>query len=1616
MDETINSQFTEVITIEASVQAFVDSLAQLEAAYKDFLGRLGGSASEVSNVGAFASVQSELTNIRKSLDEFTAQGVLAFENLSKAALSNIQSVDEAQSASNAKQLQNLTKLAEAQALVNSALNGEGYTEKQIKFAQDIEIEQEGLINKLEERTTQFYRDLEIEQEGEVNRTAESRQQITAMYAKMFDDIEAKQAAQLKFAQDLAIEQEGEVNREAEAVRKLQLMYEQLWAKKDAEAEASAKRQEQLAQDIAIEQEGLVNKQAEQAAILEQRWNTVNAAVQKVNDSLRVTQLSNKPAEQLAELQKQLEAVDAELTKIKETQASSTSVGGVSVSEDNLANRERELALLKNKQSLIGEINTAERRANDDSKGFFAIFNDGIGQSIIALTRFTLVWGAIQTAIQVVTAIISAPFKAIQEGIVFLQQMETRAADLAPALLQNIKFSDDLAQNFVKATQAAKDLVSLIRDRSVVTGLDQNQITKLVEALVGSSAKQGVTNLQDMVTLAESFALAMKTSGLGTLSIQQQVNSIVKLFGGQLNEASSKYLQQLHLSTAEWENINTQGQLHGDLLQRLTPYIEKYQEANKLVGNTQQSLLNQLDLMKQKIEAVAAAPLFDFINDKLREMLSYLQENGDKISAVLQDLVKGMKQLAEEIASVAQASGALGVLADLFKFLAISVYGVFTGLTEIIASLKAIGEIAQKYDMITAFRPHRSDNDIVHEWSGAILQADKNLTDFYNHLYNPVNLPGNNKSSLTDPFQALGSPDVSKAQKGNQLRDAEIAYAEEIEKIKEKQRELIQSTQELVSAQKLSHKEAADKIKEYLDQEALAIAAANTKLETAAQVLKDQVNSATNTTSYEKAQATQKITDMVNLIEQRGATAHLALTAAISRETRQGYNDDTQAAREHFNALIKLTQDAAVQQLAIDKARLSEGLIVASQYYDEALKVAQDQYRNESITIAEQIEAHQHVPIELQKDLDKQAELDQAYTAKVKQLTEERKKAINDEDKAREDYYNKLKDLETASATEATAILNTLSGQNTTYITDQEMKLYEAKQRTLSITQQQKEADLERLSNLSSESKQVRQLTLDIQSLYNQRLQLLNQQLQDIQRNNPNSAIRNVLSTSAVNSTYAGLVDAENAANTALSRFQSSTTPGKPLTPDQALELDALGKAAHDAAAAVGQMQVVFDRLHPSISKLFSDFIGFDFKSAWNSAEGAIGKVAIAANAATEGLKTILNLASVYAQGAKQGGALGGAGAVISSVSSGPLGALLFGKDSIVSQFLPAIGGVLSFIGGLFTAAAQKIADNVKKSFQQTMDNYSNGNATLIETINTLEQQRAQAIASLSGKKGGQDQLNQLLPQFDQQIASLQKQQKDIITSFEQSLGLLQLHSDTLSTIQKQWEDINKQVTDYINAGGDMAKAAQYLSISLQNIQQDATNQLNDAQSQAIQDAMQLNDLLKQRSALMASTTQKVFDLTNADSIELMQAGSVSRGAQILTLEQQNQDQLDALNAQINSLTTKVDKERQIFNIASDTATLQQQSDALALQSLDQQISKWQDLQTIVASITQNGAGVFSGTGIFGGTTTTTNNTTTNISVTVTDTSGDPTQMGQQIADSITQQLARQARQASGYAQ
>lgn len=360
-----------------------------------------------------------------------------------------------------------------------------------------------------------------------------------------------------------------------------------------------------------------------------------------------------------------------------------------------------------------------------------------------------------------------------------------------------------------------------------------------------------------------------------------------------------------------------------------------------------------------------------------------------------------------------------------------------------------------------------------------------------------------------------------------------------------------------------------------------------------------------------------------------------------------------------------------------------------------------------------------------------------------------------------------------------------------------------------------------------------------------------------------------------------------------------------------------------------------------------------------NARGSLQQFSVGLEGAVVVIGDIKNAISNAVSAYQSGGALGAAGSLLQdkSVDKGitkGVGSLL-GTDSpitkMVGQALPLVGSALSLVTSFFSAGIQKMVDTINNKISDINNKASLGQITLSDQIKDLQAEKQDAISQLGGskKKGAKDELSKILKSLNQEIAELQKQQKEIITNFNQAVLAASLGSSVMTDWYKTWTQINQEVKQYVDAGGSLATAAQFLNQQLQQQQAKLQDDLNDGNQTAIQDAINLNSLLKQRVQMMKDEAATEFGLLNADSTERRTSNAVKLGTELSKQRALFADQLTDVNNQISLGEQKVALEGKVFDINKSLADLQASSNALTLHSLNEQLAKYQDMATLLAA-------------------------------------------------------------------
>lgn len=1252
-------------------------------------------------------------------------------------------------------------------------------------------------------------------------------------------------------------------------------------------------------------------------------------------------------ERIELLRSRLEAVNHEIAIAQQASSAPVNTTNKSDLEARLLQEKDLQGLLEKRNSIQSQLNTSEASLHRSSRTFFKDLLGNLGSAIASMALFQLEWVALLKVLDLVTEAIKAPFKVVSDGVSYLQNIEKTAYELAVPLQANVEFSKDMAENFKISQDAAKELIPLLQTKSLQSGLPLDQLENVFKALSGSGASQSVKTVRELAEFAEIFAIVLRASGRNALSVNSEISKLSELFSG-VNAKNSLFLQTLHVSAAEWDRILATSKSNKDILEQLEPKIRPYLEAARKVGESQAVHLEQLKLIVNQLEGAGSAPFYELINKALEKLTQFFEVHQAQIIAGIKFIANWIKDVSTALLQLGELPVVYRPILDILSSVAFVFDLVRSAVTDTSNQLKLL------YDITT--HPLSIDKSW-DEYIKKTEQSGKVTADLYKLLFSkPDNVPAkenpfNSPNILDLNIKGKPGPDLDN-KLGVRLVNAEFQlqvarYKNLIENIKAADDELVTNTKEAVKARQLSHEEGARKIEEILFGEQVATAKAFTNVLKAAKDARRAIETDPNLASKERQLALLNFDKGQEALAKDRVARERAVQKEISAVRIDGINERNAIADEDYKSSIRLEEQKRVQMLAINKAMYDAGYLTKL----EALQKEQDLTR-ESINvqrglIENEIASNPEGTLKREQATNKKKELEQKWTDYLAQMVFRRIELYRQELRAKEQFEAQKRQFELQTAEDAVR-LSEIDDPKAFY-TKEQKALFEAKDAELARLLQQKSIEHEVAIQKNKDSEDARRLELELNAIRERRIQLLIQEKQLVGSKTPSPSQARIIGSSLDS------IVSDNDARL------------KPSGNDNSSSIAVTAKVKFSEA-----VREVFKNIASAIA-------GADITSLFDKTVSTQRRLQNAASVAANSLLLLKDIISTYQQGAAQGGVLGGIGAVTSQVAGigGKFGKAL-SKIPVIGGYLEAVGPLLSFIGGIFTASAKRIAEQVKKSFSDTVQAFQNGNVGLADTIVALEQQRQDAIRRLSGKKGGQDQLNQILPQFDQEIATLKKQQQDILTNFEDQLNALRQQSSTLSGISQQWASINKQVLEYIKAGGDAIKAAEFLSRSLKNIQQDAQRELDSANQQAIQDAITLNDLLRQKIALEEEFKKTEFDLLNADSLERKQAGSVTRGKQLADARAEYERQRKALDDQIDLQQKKVDKEREVFNLATDIDQLHRDDEALSLKALDDQIQKWKDLKAIVDSISFDPkTGLYSGTGILSGTT---NNNTYNITI------------------------------------
>jgi hypothetical protein len=342
-----------------------------------------------------------------------------------------------------------------------------------------------------------------------------------------------------------------------------------------------------------------------------------------------------------------------------------------------------------------------------------------------------------------------------------------------------------------------------------------------------------------------------------------------------------------------------------------------------------------------------------------------------------------------------------------------------------------------------------------------------------------------------------------------------------------------------------------------------------------------------------------------------------------------------------------------------------------------------------------------------------------------------------------------------------------------------------------------------------------------------------------------------------------------------------------------------------------------------------------------AAADSVGKFAAKLEIAVQGITSFIS-SMTSAKSAVSGGIAGGMGgaglgseaqsATAAAAKADPGGVASSISDSLGSS-MPLIGAALGMVmGGILgekNAMVQKELNELKDTYQQMQEAYSSGNATLSQTISSLEALIAEAQQDEANSKKGGSQFADLINQYNQQLQQYMDQQQQLMIQLNQSALTLSLpnQGQNYSSYIGSLQAVITQYEAYMGAATTAAQTMQaqtYLQQSLSSYTDQWTQQLNTDATTAVQNALQLNQLITQRNELLQTTAQNERNILSQGVLTRQQTFAQSKAQQLAASQYQTNLQLDQMNQQIDLAQAQVTAAQTVFNLATTRVGLEAQ--------------------------------------------------------------------------------------------
>jgi len=329
------------------------------------------------------------------------------------------------------------------------------------------------------------------------------------------------------------------------------------------------------------------------------------------------------------------------------------------------------------------------------------------------------------------------------------------------------------------------------------------------------------------------------------------------------------------------------------------------------------------------------------------------------------------------------------------------------------------------------------------------------------------------------------------------------------------------------------------------------------------------------------------------------------------------------------------------------------------------------------------------------------------------------------------------------------------------------------------------------------------------------------------------------------------------------------------------------------------------------------------------------------------------------------GAIGAVGSFIqstagaSTTTGGAVGGALSGM-SMGSMFGPwgalagAVGGgIFGGIMGNKAASATKQLNDLKTTFNNLMVQMNENLTGLNQTIQQAEQLRQKTASVNTGKSSSaKQQKQQQLDQMDQTLQQLKEKQKQVLQQMQQDLDTLRVptaYQEWLGGLQQILAQY-KQFAEAAQTTQDLANAQEYLTDSVKQWAVTQGDQVRQSEIDAINNAIQLNQLYQQRQTLMEDFGKQEQQILSGGVLTRTASASATKAGQLGDLQRNFNQQMDQLNQEIAVSQYKLQSQQQIFNLASTQAGLETQVLQLQFQQIDEQTASTGALENLLNTV------------------------------------------------------------------